>query len=117
MKIYTSYFAKIKKIPNNIVPIAICAAPPKWWNGICYKKLAPKYGFFKIWKETQDNDYYIKHFNEEVLNLLNKNMVLKELETLSNGKDIVLICYESPEKFCHRHLVAQWLGNNVKEWI
>ena len=33
---------------------------------------------------------------------------------------IVLICYEKPDDFCHRHLVANWFnenGVNCKEWI
>jgi hypothetical protein len=25
------------------------------------------------------------------------------------GDDAVLLCYEKPGQFCHRHLVAQWL--------
>ena len=32
----------------------------------------------------------------------------------------VLLCWESPEKFCHRHIVAQWLeeatDNKVMEF-
>ena len=32
---------------------------------------------------------------------------------------VVLMCYESPEKFCHRHIVAKWIeetiGNKVAE--
>lgn len=26
--------------------------------------------------------------------------------------NIVLLCYEKPTDFCHRHLVAQWLIEN-----
>lgn len=110
IKIYTSYFAKLKKLPPNIVPISICGKAPDWYTGLQYKKLAPKYGFFMKWKETHDNDYYIEHFNKEVLNLLDKEEIKKELYILSQGKDIALICYEKPTDFCHRHLVAKWLG-------
>jgi hypothetical protein len=28
--IYTSYFAKLRKMPNNIIPVAICAKIPEW---------------------------------------------------------------------------------------
>ena len=24
--------------------------------------------------------------------------------------DIALVCYEAPDKFCHRHLVADWFN-------
>ena len=63
-KIYTSYFAKAKKIPDDIVRISICGGVPKWYNGLQYKKVAPKYGFFNEWKKNGDNDYYIEHFNK-----------------------------------------------------
>lgn len=62
--VYTSYFAKLKSLPDNIVPISICAKAPDWYKGLQYKKLAPKYDFFIKWKENHDNDYYIKCFNE-----------------------------------------------------
>ena len=35
--------------------------------------------------------------------------VLQDLESLSNGADVVLLCYEKADAFCHRHLVSDWL--------
>ena len=112
MKIYTSYFAKLKNLPENIIPIAICSKSPEWYKGLEYKKLSPKYSFFIEWKKTHDNNYYIEHFNKEVLDLLDVNIILNELTELSNGNDIALICYEKSNDFCHRHLVANWLIKN-----
>ena len=37
--IYTSYFGKLKSLPKNIIPIAICAKSPNFYNGLEYKKL------------------------------------------------------------------------------
>ena len=39
--IYTSYFAKLKKFPENFQPIAICQFPPKWYTGPSIKIFAP----------------------------------------------------------------------------
>lgn len=117
--IYTSYFAKTKKLPDSIVPISIAGKSPAGYEGLEYKKLAPKIGFFKEWKETKDNDYYVKHFKEEVTDTLNPHKVVSQLFNMTGGKDIALICYEKPEDFCHRHLVAKWLretGYFVEEW-
>lgn len=122
--IYTSYFAKLKSLPDNVIPISICAKAPNWYKGIQYKKLAPKYGFFMKWKEDHDNDYYIERFNLEVLESLNITSVLDDLQVslpeevkikmqspVCRNKDwhIALVCYEKPTDFCHRHLVADWL--------
>ena len=123
--IYTSYFAKLKSLPENIIPISICGKAPDWYKGLQYKKLAPKYGFFMEWKKNHDNNYYIKCFSEQVLDKLNVLTVMRDLIDLVNstedhiGKEIALICYEKPSDFCHRHLVAEWLNSNgiqCKEW-
>ena len=132
--IYTSYFAKLKSLPKNVIPIAICGKAPDWYKGLQYKKLAPKYDFFMEWKKTHDNDYYIKCFNEQVLCDLSPIRIINELQLLisydircqmhnsvANNPDwhIALICYEKPGDFCHRHLVADWLNQNgfrCKEW-
>lgn len=123
--IYTSYFAKLRSLPENIVPVSICGKTPDWYTGLQYKKLAPKYDFFMEWKQNHDNDYYIKCFQEQVLNKLNATDVILDLSRLCEGfnvgeDNIALICYEKPTDFCHRHLVADWLNRNgvrCEEWI
>lgn len=115
--IYTTYFSKVKNLPQNVIPISICGKAPDSWTGLQYKKLAPKYSFFKVWKETQDDDYYIEHYENEVLKQLNAIKVVAELKRLCGKStysdiDIALVCYEKPENFCHRHLVSDWLIKN-----
>ena len=117
--IYTTYFAQLRNLPPDIVPISICGKVPDWYKGIQYKKLAPKYGFFMKWKQDHDNDYYIEHFQEEVLDQLDISDVLINLYSLSDDKNIALVCYEKPTDFCHRHLVAKWFKENrveCEEW-
>lgn len=116
--IYTTYFSNIKNLPDNVVPIAICGKVPDGWTGFRCKRLAPKWNFFKRWKITGDNKYYIREFNEQVLKPLNPHEVVKSLMD-RYGENIALVCYERPDKFCHRHLVAEWLrqaGYEVEEY-
>lgn len=125
--IYTSYFGNLKNLPKNVMPVSICAKAPPWYKGLQYKKLAPKYWFFKEWKQNHDNDFYIKYFKKEVLDELDVIKVLNELQVMlpsrikcdmdkpvycSDDTHIALVCYEKPSDFCHRHLVAQWLRDN-----
>lgn len=137
--IYTSYFANLRKLPEHIVPISICGKAPDWYKGLQYKKLAPKYDFFMEWKKSRDNDYYIKCFNEQVLdkldyshvyddlcdlseefvNALPEDDIRKQHQELNFPYAIALICYEKPTDFCHRHLVADWFNKNkilCEEW-
>lgn len=133
--IYTTYFAQLKNLPPNIIPVSICGKAPVWYKGIQYKQLAPKYDFFMEWKRTHDNDYYIRHFNSEVLDTLTISDVLNKLQFKlpnqiraqmnapiweSEDWHIALVCYEKPQDFCHRHLVANWLQENgvkCEEWM
>lgn len=133
--IYTSYFAKLRSLPENIVPVSICGKAPDWYTGAEYKKLAPKYGFFMEWKRTGDNNYYIKCFKEQVLNKLSYISVVNHLQlmlpydtrvdmdsdvAINTKYHVALICYEKPTAFCHRHLVADWLNRNgvrCEEWM
>lgn len=132
--IYTSYFAKLKSLPDNIIPVSICGKAPDWYKGLQYRKLAPKYDFFMKWKENHDNDYYVEHFQAEVLDNLSIVKTLHEIHLFlpydirtkitssvwsNDDWHIALICYEKPSDFCHRHLVADWLNSNgiaCKEW-
>lgn len=117
--LYTTYFSVLKKLPSDVIPISICGKAPDWYDGIQYKKLAPKWGFFSEWKKNRDNHYYVQCFNEQVLSSLNAETVHAELIALAKNTNIALVCYESPEKFCHRHLVANWFRENgieIKEF-
>lgn len=121
--IYTSYFAKLKSLPEDVIPISICGKSPEWYKGLQYKKLAPKYDFFMKWKENHDNNYYIEHFQSDVLDKLSVTDVVRDLINMlpdrSSKHNIALICYEKPSDFCHRHLVADWLNKNgfrCEEW-
>lgn len=128
--IFTSYFAKLRNLPENVYPIAICLNSPRWYTGAEYRKLAPKYELVMQWKENHNKDYYIRRFNDEVLSKLDAKIVLNELQSMlpENIKcklqspiwmdpdyHIALICYEKPYDFCHRHLVSNWFRCNGYE--
>lgn len=124
--IYTSYFAKVKKFDNSeYCPISIAAKSPDWFIGPSIKQLAPNWSILIEYKETKDIDRYSERFYEEVLSKLDVEEVTKTIwkiahESTSSPKIPILLCYESPEKFCHRHLVAEWLTRSgvikVKEF-
>lgn len=118
MKIYTSCFAQLRNIPDDIVPISISLYPPKGYVGVEYKKLAPTREILNAWKRNQDEEAYtVAFFN--MLNSYSPEAIFHDLQKLSNGQDCVLLCYEKTGSFCHRNLIAQWLNTNgcdVQEW-
>lgn len=120
--IYTSYMYKNNSILDlGITPISIAQVKPKGLEILSYKKLAPPWSLVKEYKQTNNKAQYTSIYFETVLNKLNQFQVIADLMLLALSPDIALLCYEKPEKFCHRHLVAQWLntvlpeGEKVKE--
>ena len=123
--IYTSYFAKLKSLPKDIIPISICAKSPNWYKGLQYKRLAPTYDILMKYKQDGNKEDYIRSFNEQVLSRLNASEAVFDLGRLADKDntyysfDICLFCYEKSSDFCHRHLVAEWLrkdGYDCEEW-
>lgn len=109
--IFTTYFAKLKSLPEDVVPIAICAKVPPAIDILRYKKLVPEYSAFKEYKETGDVDTFSDRYVTDVLKQLKPAQVVSELTDLAGGKDFALVCYERPGSFCHRELVADWLND------
>ena len=101
----TSYFTKSAEHSGAV---SIAGKCPAWYHGREYKKLAPKYAFFKKYKEDGDEKYYTEQYYKQVLDTLDPKEVYEEL-----GENSILLCYETTGVFCHRHLVAQWLQDKL----
>lgn len=123
MKLYTSYFAKVKDLKKMGFSNLVCVAgyAPKFFFEVddarFYPDLAPRKPWFWEWKNKHlSNEWYIERYNETVLNTLNIDDVLHDL-----GEDAVMLCYEKPGDFCHRHLIADWMkkerGVEVEEVV
>lgn len=88
--------------------VSIAGRAPDNYKGREYKKLAPKYWFFKKYKKDNDENFYTAQYYREILDTFNPEKVYAEL-----GENAILLCWEPPGQFCHRHLVADWLRDNL----
>lgn len=80
-----------------------------------YKALAPG-----AWFNSVTPAEYVKRFAEEILAKLDPPKVVADLEKLAGGAEPVLLCWEKPTDrvkdpttFCHRAIVAEWLGEKL----
>lgn len=112
MKIYTSYFGNLRNIPPDIVPISIARHTPAWFDGQRIEILAPNEHTRAKYNFDGNKERYTREYTNDVLQYLYAPKLVQILEVRSGGKDVVLLCYESPEKFCHRHLLSNWLNQN-----
>jgi len=130
--IYTSYFANVKGVLGKKPHIRFCSIAgktPDWFlqydrdlglKSFKCKSLMPHYDWWKVWHDKFEKDleseesksWYIDKYNETVLDMLSPQCTVKKLYEMSDKYDVCLLCYETPDKFCHRHLVAEWLNSN-----
>lgn len=101
----TSYLAKSGTHKDAV---CVCSGRPHFYKGRMYTKLGPKQWFLDKYKKDGDADFYTIQFKKEVLDLLDPREVFEEL-----GENAILICWEGKDKFCHRHLVAEWLSSSL----
>lgn len=119
--IYTSYFGKLQELEkNNLVPVAICGGIPDWYKGKWYRKLAPSWSIWSEYDKSKDSVRYTERFVDEILNKRDPKKCYQDLCELT-GKTyaFVMLCYEKPNQFCHRHLVADWFNQHgiiCREW-
>jgi hypothetical protein len=104
MNMQTSYFAKYRG--SNAVSIA--AVTPVGFTGRIYDRLAPPKQLLFEYKRTGDRIAYENIYRNIVLSKLEAKTIYKQL-----GIDSVLLCYEAPECFCHRHIVAKWFNEQL----
>lgn len=134
MTLHTSYFGNISKIVQEDqelpVFVSIAGKTPSWFDGPRMPELAPKKEWWTEWhvrfkdslESSESVTWYTKKYKETVLSHLDQVSVVTKLGEL--GENIVLLCYETPEKFCHRHLVSEWIdsaylkhGRESCEWM
>jgi hypothetical protein len=95
---FTSYFANIKNLPADLVPVSIDRGPPRWFTGRKELRLAPTPAMLKLAKPEYDAQF------AEILAQLDPAEVYATL-----GENAVLLCWEKPNEWCHRRPVAEWL--------
>lgn len=111
--IYTSYYAQCRddtvELPDGCVgkTYSISVQPPWFWKPKRhYPKLAPTWEIVSDYKDgIIDQTGYVERY----LDLLDNERKLNPEQVLIDLPDnAVLLCYEKPEDFCHRHIVAWW---------
>lgn len=99
----TTYFANAKKLSSTENLVSIARITPKGFPGRIALELAPPSELLWRTKKTGDTDHYTVEF-KKLLDKLNPHDIVEKY-----GEDAIFVCYEGKEKFCHRHLVADWL--------
>lgn len=122
--IYTSYYANIRNLPKDSTLVSISRGIPKYIQNIDHHFLtyAPSSKLLKDYKyKNLSEKEYIQRYYKETLNELEPYLVYSFLLSLIEQGPLMLLCYEKPGDFCHRHIYSNWLnthirGCNIQEW-
>ncbi len=111
--IYTSYYSRWQKVPN---PVGISIGIPQWYPEVVYDEIAPSWELVRGIKNKQISE---EEYTAGYIKLLKDRLVVPAgVYKQFNG--CTFLCWEGPNKFCHRHIVSKWLrdhGFDSKEYV
>lgn len=111
-KVYTSYYSRACKILPDMRLVSISVGIPDNFKGVICRELNPSISLLNSYKHGNVTDEeYRKQYYIETLSRLDPIKVYEQLK----GK--VILCYCGSDKFCHRHLVIEWLKDRLGEHI
>lgn len=102
-QLFTSNYAREGKNP---LAISISCIRPRWWPNIKWMpELGPTWEMVKQYKIDHDIENYTAKFWDVLFErgLTDPYVIVEQIPENS-----ILLCWEKPSDFCHRHLIAKW---------
>lgn len=117
--IYTSYFANLDKIPKDfkLISIARQKLVTDKYKISELKEFAPSEKLFLDMKSNRISELnYTIRYITQISNNKNLEDLIQALHTMYGfpEKNCVLLCWEGKNKFCHRHILAEYLNINYE---
>jgi hypothetical protein len=113
VRIWTSYWGNRDLAHVGAVKACISRGRPKWslpYRFRVLSDLAPSREAFKAPDGEWQRIYRLQ------LEELGAQRILEDLERISNGHGVIMLCWERPEPgndFCHRRVLAAWLEEQL----
>ena len=124
----TSYYKKFSMLTeeekSKYIPVAISLTIPHWFDGcnVHMTELAPPQEVFKKYKAKIITEQdFITEYIDSISHWVNLEGIIDYLYMLeeATNKEVVLLCYEKSDAFCHRHILRNFLNNrhhlNIEE--
>ncbi len=109
---YTSYFGNIKKINRDKYKlVSITNSKPSFCDETIgdWSFLGPSKDLLYKYKNGEINEMgYTQIYNKFLEEKWNE---IKDYIIYHKDENIVMLCYEKPSDFCHRHLLSSFLND------
>jgi hypothetical protein len=98
--------------PNLGVPVRTSLGVPRWFSApLLELPSAFPYGLFG---KDLDEATFTRKYRARLWR--QRPRVLRELAELREGYgDVCLLCFEGPDRFCHRRVLGAWLSEQLGE--
>jgi hypothetical protein len=112
----TSNYSRSMSLPGAIrISLGARIYNNVYFKGPAYEPLMPPADLLAWWKASPkgmaEQAEYAVEYKARVLACLRPAEVVSDLTALVGGHEPVLLCHCGKGKFCHRLLVAEWLGD------
>ena len=112
MMIYTGYFSKVKDYKSSgLTVVSISRTEPFPVDGKL-TLLAPEESILWKYKNGEIDEMEYTSLYLDQLDRIGIRDILLGIHTF--GDDVVLVCWEAPDKFCHRHILADYINKRTK---
>lgn len=111
---HTSNFAKYNHMTakQRGMCVSIALVAPSWYKGRKCRELAPPIHLLDWWrgcgKTIDDQRKYTDIYKRQVLAKVDQQTIARIY-----GEYAILLCWEAKGAFCHRRIVAEWLGHEL----
>lgn len=120
IQIYTTNYTKASRLSNkHYLKVSISYIRPREFDGMHIQSFAPSKQLFEDYKNGLSPEQYEIRFREQIDNLADIYAFFKIMAKQAKGRDILLLCYEKKNAFCHRHILSDIIferyGYRIKE--
>lgn len=107
INIYTTNYTKASRLSNkHYLKVSISLFRPKEFNGMQINSFAPTKELLEDYKNGLSEQEYETRYREQISKLSDIYSFFQIMAKQAKGRDILLLCYEKKNAFCHRHIFS-----------
>lgn len=107
INIYTTNYTKASRLSNkHYLKVSISLTRPREFNGMHIVSLAPTRQLLDDYHNGLTPEEYEPRYREQISKLNDIHALFEIMAKQAKGRDILLLCYEKKNAFCHRHILS-----------
>ena len=107
INIYTTNYTKASRLSiKHYLKVSISLFRPKEFNGMQIISFAPTKELLADYKNGLSEEKYETRYREQINKLNDIHALFEIMAKQAKGRDILLLCYEKKNAFCHRHILS-----------